>query len=51
VEIAIICPDFEIGIRRRVPLIERVLDQVFVTVEAEADRPFLTFVPGIATYL
>jgi|SRR6516165_4219981 len=36
VEIAIICPDFEIGIRRPVPLIEHVFDQVFVAVETES---------------
>ena len=50
VEIAIICPDCDIGIRRPVSLIEHVFDQVFVAVETESDRPFVTFVPRIAIH-
>lgn len=48
VQVAVICPDFVPGVFRAVPLIEHFLDYVFVFIDSEADRSFISYPSRVA---
>ena len=48
VQVAVICPDFVPGVFRAVPLIEYFLDYVFVSIDSEPDRSFISFPSRVA---
>lgn len=51
VEIAVICANLVKGMVWAVPLVQHLLDQVFVPVKAKTDRPFVRLPTGVTIYL
>jgi hypothetical protein len=51
VEIAVVRADFEEGIMRAIPVVEYLINQVFVPAKSKPNRPFFRFSAGIAINL